>query len=75
MSGPVTPARLHLAKQAVRGVRENGPVRDDELAAILGCDLAELRTAIGIAIRWRRIDRCDGWLVPTPARREERPAA
>lgn len=69
MSAPVTPERLHLAKRVVRAVREHNPTRDDELAAILGCDLAELRTAIGIAARWRRIDRCDGYLVSIPSRK------
>jgi hypothetical protein len=74
VTGRPTPACLHLAKQAVRGVRENGPVRDDELAAILGCSVDELRAAIGIAMQWRRVDRCDGYLVPAP-RREGRRAA
>ena len=74
MSAPVTPERLHLAKQVVRGVREHSPVRDHQLAAIVGCDLTELRSAIGIAIRWRRVDRCGDWLVAVPSREGRRAA-
>jgi hypothetical protein len=70
----VGPGDLHRAKQVVRGVREHGPVRDDELAAILGCDLAEMWAAVAIAIRWRRVDRCGTWLVIVPSR-EGRSAA
>lgn len=74
MTGRPTPACLHLAKQATRGVRENGPVRDDELAAILGCSVDELRAAIGIAMQWRRVDRCGDWLVALPSREGRRAA-
>lgn len=71
----MSPEHLHRAKQVVRGVREHGPVREEELAALLGCDVAEVRAAIGIAIRWRRVDRCGDHLVAVPPRHEGRPAA
>jgi hypothetical protein len=67
--------RLWLAGRTVQAVKEKGPLRDTELLAILGCDPAELRTAIGIAFRWRQVDRCGDYLVPVPRRREGRRSA
>ena len=75
MSARPGPADLHRAKELVRVVRERGTLRDDEAADILGCSMEELRAAIGIAMRWRRLDQCSSWLVPTSSRREGRPAA
>jgi hypothetical protein len=72
MSAPVTPERLRLAGRAARAIRENGPLRDTDLVALLGCEPDELRAAIGIAIRWRKADRCGDYLVP-PASSEGRP--
>jgi hypothetical protein len=47
----------------VRVARQRGIVHEDDLPAILGCSRAELKITIGIAFRWRRVDRCDSWLV------------
>lgn len=65
---------MGLAKRVVAAVRKRGAVRDDELATALGVELAELRLAIAIAIRWKQVDRCSNYLV-VPARREGRTAA
>ena len=73
MSAPAR-ADLFRAKEVVRATRERGVIHEDDLAAILGCDRAELRAAIGIAYQWRHIDRCGSWLVTAPSR-EGRPAA
>ena len=75
MSPGVSPEHLHRAMQVVRSVRELGPVREEELAALLGCDVAEVRAAIGIAMHWHRIDRCAGYLVAVPSRAGGRRAA
>jgi hypothetical protein len=72
---PELPAGVRLAKDVVRITGERGAVHDDELLAELGCDRAELRAAIGIAMHWHRIDRCGDFLVAVPPRREGRRAA
>lgn len=74
MSAPDRAALLR-AKDVARVTEERGSVRDEQLLATLGCGWDELRSAIGIAFRWRRIDRCDNYLVPVPSRREGRRAA
>jgi hypothetical protein len=73
VSAPVTPERLRLAGRGARVIKENGPLRDTDLLALLGCDPDELRAAIGIMIRWRKVDRCGDFLVAAPSR-EGRPA-
>jgi hypothetical protein len=67
-------ADLLRAKNLVRVTQERGVVYEDDLPAILGCSQAELRTAIGIAFRWRRIDRCGSWLVAVSSRDGRRAA-
>ena len=67
-------ADLLRAKEVVRVAKERGVIHEDDLVAVLQCDRAELRAAIGIAYHWRQIDRCGEYLV-VPARREGRPAA
>jgi hypothetical protein len=67
--------RLWLAGRTVQAVKEKGAVRDSDLLTILDCDPAELRAAIGIAFRWRQIDRCGDYLVPAARRRERRRSA
>jgi len=66
---------LWLAGRAVRAIKDKGAVRDSDLIAILDCDPVELRAAIGIAFRWRQVDRCGQYLVPAPRRREGRRSA
>ena len=67
-------AALVRAKDLVRVVKERGPVHEDDLAAIADCSRGDLRTAIGIALQWRHIDRCGSWLVASPSREERRSA-
>lgn len=61
-------AALLRAKNLVRITRERGVVHEDDQPAILRCSRAEVKVAIGIAFRWRRIDRCGSWLVAAPSR-------
>jgi hypothetical protein len=75
VSAPPARGSLWLAGRTVQAVKEKGPLRDAELLTILRCDPVELRAAIGIALRWRQVDRCGQWLVPVPRRREGRRAA
>ena len=67
-------ADLLRAKDLVRFTRERGVIHEDDLAALLGCERAKLRMAIGIALRWRHIDRCGSWLVASPSREGGRAA-
>jgi hypothetical protein len=67
--------QVRLAKDVVRVIGELDAVRDAELAAILACGRDELRAAIGIAYRWRRVDRCGDFLVAVPPAGEGRRAA
>jgi hypothetical protein len=66
MRRPVSRMHLVLARRAVRAVRARGPGRQADLAAILACDPADLRVAVGIAVQWRRVDGRDGCLVAVP---------
>jgi hypothetical protein len=75
VSARPTPSALRRAKDAVQVVHECGAVSEAELAAALDCGFDELRAAIGIAIRWRRIDRCAGYLVAVTSAGERRRAA
>lgn len=74
MSAPAS-GRLWLAGRTVQAVKEKGPLRDAELLTILGSNPVELRAAIGVACRWRQLDRCGDYLVPVPRRREARRSA
>jgi hypothetical protein len=67
-------ADLVRANEVVRVIKERGVVHADDLADIVGCDRAELRAAIGIALHWRRVDRCASWLVAIPSREGRRAA-
>jgi len=70
MSAPPATGRLWLAGLTVQAVKEKGALLDADLLTILQCDPVELRAAIGIAFRWRQVDRCGEYLVPVPRRRE-----
>jgi len=72
MSAPPATGRLWLAGLTVQAVKEKGALLDADLLTILQCDPVELRAAIGIAFRWRQVDRCGEYLVPVPRRRERR---
>ncbi len=75
MSAPAARGCLWLAGRTVQAVKEKGALRDADLLTILGCDPVELRAAIGIAFRWRQVDRCGQYLVPVPRRRKGRRSA
>ena len=75
MSPAVTSGRLWLAGRAVLALQENGALRDTELREILACNAEDLRAAIPVMIRWRKVDRCGAFLVPLPPRRKGRRAA
>ena len=67
-------ADLVRAKRLVQVVEEGGPVHEDDLVVLLGCDRAELRAATGIAYHWRRVNRCGDFLVAVPPRERGRAA-
>jgi hypothetical protein len=75
MTAAVTPERLRLAGRAARVIKENGPLRETELLAVLACEPEELRAAIGIVIRWRKADRCGDYLVAVPRQGDGRRSA
>jgi hypothetical protein len=75
MSARPTPAQLRLAGRAAQVIRKHGSLRDAELLAILGCELAELNAAIPVVIRWRRADRCGAFLVAVSRQGKGRPSA
>jgi len=75
VSARPAPGCLWLAGRAVQVVKENGALRDAELLAILACQPEELRAAIPIMIRWRKVDRCGEYLVAVPRQREGRRSA
>ena len=75
MSARATRERLVLAKRMARVIVARGVVHEDDLPSLLGCGWDEARAAAGIAIQWRKIDRCAGFLVSVPPRDEGRRAA
>jgi hypothetical protein len=75
MTPAATPERLRLAGRAARVLKENGPLRDADLLAHLACEPEELRAAIAIVIRWRKADRCGGYLVAVPPQGDGRRSA
>jgi hypothetical protein len=70
----ITAEHIKLARHTVRLVTRLRAVRKDELAAILGCDQQEARTAAVVAVQWRRVARRNGFLVPASRDRERRTA-
>jgi hypothetical protein len=75
VSARPAPGCLWLAGRAVQVIKERGALRDSDLLAILACQPEELRAAIPIMIRWRKVDRCGEYLVAVPRRREGRRSA
>jgi hypothetical protein len=57
---PVSPVHLRLAKRGIRTVRARGPLRVKDLAMILGADIGDMWTAVGVARQWRRLEVRDG---------------
>lgn len=75
MNARSAPGCLWLAGRAVQVVKEHGALRDSELLAILACQPEELKAAIPIMIRWRKVDRRGEYLVTVPRRRQGRRSA
>lgn len=75
MSARPAPGCLWLAGRAVLVIKENGAHRDAELLAILACQPEELKAAIPIMIRWRKVDRCGDYLVAVSRQREGKRSA
>ena len=75
MSAPADSGCLWLAGCTVKAVKENGALRDADLLTMLRCNPDELRGAIGVAFRWRQVDRRGEYLVPARRRREARRSA
>jgi hypothetical protein len=75
VSAAVTSGRLWLAGRAVLALQENGALRDAELREILDCTPEDLQAAIPVMVRWRKADRCAGYLVAVPPRRKGRRSA
>lgn len=75
MSARPTPGCLWLAGRAVLAIKEHGGLRDAELLAILACRPEELKAAIPIMIRWRKVDQCGDFLVAVHRQREGRRSA
>jgi hypothetical protein len=62
----VNGATLGLARRLVRAVEARGPQLVTDLSVSLGADLGDTYLAAGIAQQWRRVDVCDGFVVPAP---------
>ena len=76
MSAPLTLAVRRALFRIPVILSEDGFAIDQDLAAELRIDYADVRTAAGILYRRRRVDRCAGYLVPYPEREPIRlPAA
>lgn len=61
---PVTRGHIVLAKRVARIINGRGPLHVTELATFLGAELPDVYLAVGIAGQWRRVDLCDGFVVP-----------
>ena len=68
MSAPLAAAVRQALRRIPVILEEDGYSTDERLLADLRIDYADLRTAIGILFRQRRIDRCHAYLVPPPHR-------
>ena len=63
MSAPLTAAVRRALWRIPAILGEDGFATDADLAAELGLERADLRTAVAILYRRRRIDRCGDYLV------------
>jgi len=70
MSAPLTAGVRRALWRIPVIVAEDGYATDDYLCAELGVDFSEVRTAVAILWRQRRIDRVVGYLVAPAAPRE-----
>ena len=69
MSAPLTPGVRRALWRIPAILAENGFAEDTGLCAELGLDFGELRTAVGILYRRRKVDRCGEYIVlPAPPR-------
>lgn len=59
----MTAVRAWVLNRIVTLVGEDGYATDEGLAAELGLDFSEIRTAVGTLYRRRRLDRVDDYLV------------
>ena len=66
MSAPLTPAARRALWRIPAILAEDGFAADLDLAAELGLEYGELRTALGILYRRRQVDRC-GEYIALPA--------
>ena len=68
MSAPLTLAVRRALVRIPLVLTEDGFATDQDLVGELRIDYADVRTAVGILYRRRRVDRCGGYLVPYPER-------
>ncbi|HEY1319562.1 MAG TPA: hypothetical protein VGF32_04915 [Streptosporangiaceae bacterium] len=70
MSAPLTPAVRRALWRIPAILAEDGFATDATLSAELGLDRSELRTAIVILYKRRKIDRIGDYVVPPAAPRQ-----
>ncbi len=70
MSAPLTAGVRQALRRVPLIIAEDLYATDDSLLAVLGIDRRELRTAIAILYRQRRVDRVGDFIVAPAAPRE-----
>jgi hypothetical protein len=72
MTAPLTPGVRQALRRIPVIIAEDLYATDESLLAELGIDRRELRTAVSILYRQRKLDRVYGYLVPYPDRQPVR---